>query len=298
LTTPQGWLLLVLALLVGYVYLNLAGLFLGPVLATLQHHGERNLRTATMNRYAPRWLGIWSRNDEAINGLRATLSLSVAFVSKMAPRERVLLTDNLTLLSRPYYWILGPVFNRFLRPLLDDIVRAFVVKNAQGNNRPAAEVIEILTTPIHPDPLAAWQPLPQWLDTKIEDTANLYASNIAPKLRRLIAAPSFSAGLEALGDTFSGRELIHTSYFEHPEVLDLLAMHMGRALGDAMWSGCRTTRHAELVVWLEAFYEANMRVRGRQSVPLERNQITRLPIRPQGRSKLTPYHEPPTQDAA
>ena len=34
LTTPQGWLLLVLALLVVYVYLNLSGLFLGPVLET------------------------------------------------------------------------------------------------------------------------------------------------------------------------------------------------------------------------------------------------------------------------
>jgi hypothetical protein len=50
-----------------------------------------------MNRYAPRWLGIWSRDDEAINGLRATLSLSVSFVSKLVPRERVLLSDNLAL---------------------------------------------------------------------------------------------------------------------------------------------------------------------------------------------------------
>ena len=228
-TSPQGWLLLALALLVVYVYLNLAGFFLGPVLETLQHRGERRLRTATMSHYAARWLGIWSRDDEAINGLRATLSLSVSFVSKLAPRERVLLSDNVSLLSRPYFWVLGPVFNRLLRPVLDHLVRVRVVKTAQGNNRPATEVIDVLFTPITLEPPSAWPPLPPWLDTKIEDTANSYARSIAPKLRRLLAAPSFSSVLEAAEDSFSGRELIHTSYFDHPEVLDLLTMHMGRA---------------------------------------------------------------------
>ncbi len=259
LATPQGWLLLALALLVVYVSLHLAGLLLGPVLETLQHRGERNLRTATMHRYARRWLGIWSRGDEAINGLRATLNLSVSFVSKMAPRERVLLSDNLSLLSRPYFWVLGPVFNRLIRPLLDNIVRACVVKTAQGNNRPAAEVIEVSSTPITPEPSAAWQPLPQWLDTRIEDTANSYARDIAPKLRRLIAAPSFSSALEALDDSFSGHELIHTSYFDHPEVLDLLAMHMGRSRGDGQWLDYRRTRHPDLIDWLDTFYGANLR---------------------------------------
>ena len=148
LTCPQGWLLLSLALLVIYVYLNLAGVFLGPVLETLHYRNERNLQIATMRRYALRWLGIWSRDDEAINGLRATLSLTVSFVSKMAPRERLLLSDNLSLLSRPYYWVLGPIFNRFLRPVLDDIVRSFVVKSAQGNNRQGAEVTEVSFTPV------------------------------------------------------------------------------------------------------------------------------------------------------
>ena len=234
LTSPQGWLLLALALLVAYVYLNLAGFFLGPVLETLQHRGERRLRTATMSHYASRWLGIWSRDDEAINGLRATLSLSVSFVPKLAPRERVLLSDILSLLSRPYFWVLGPVFNCLLRPMLDHLVRVRVVKTAQGNNRPATEVIDVLFTPITLEPPSAWPPLPQWLDTKIEDTANSHARGIAPKLRRLLAAPSFSSVLEAVEDSFSGRELIHTSYFDHPEVLDLLTMHMGRARGRSM----------------------------------------------------------------
>ncbi len=276
LTSPQGWLLLALAALVVYVYLNLGVLFLGPVLETLQHRGEQKLRTSAMGRYAPRWLGIWSRDDEAINGLRATLSLSVSFVSRIAPRERVLLSDNLSLLSRPYYWVLGPVFNRFLRPFLDGVVRSFVVKTAQGNNRPAAEVIAVSATPITPEAPAEWLPLPQWLDSRIVDAANSFASDMAPKLRRLLASPSFTSGLETFGGTISGHELVHTSYFEHAEVLDLLAMHMGRARGDASWCGYSKTQNPELVRWLDAFHRANTLAAGGHSSLTHDYQEARL----------------------
>ena len=99
LTSPEGWLLFGLAMVVCYVYLNLGGLFLGPVLEAFQHRGEQKIRNLAMSNYASKWLGLWSRDDEAINGLRATLNLSVSFVSKMAPRERVLVSDNLSLLA-------------------------------------------------------------------------------------------------------------------------------------------------------------------------------------------------------
>jgi hypothetical protein len=298
LASPLGWLLLGLALLVVYVYLNLSGLFLAPVLETLQHRGERHLRTVTMNRFAPRWLGIWSRDDEAINGLRATLSLSVSFVSTLAPRERVLLSDNLSLLSRPYYWILGPVFNRLVRPVLDHLVRVCVVKTAQGNNRPATEVVEVSPTPIALEPLETWPPLPPWLDTKIEDTADSYARDIAPKLRRLLAAPSFSGVLTALEGSISGRELIHTSYFDHPEVLDLLTMHMGRARGDAQWRGYGKTQHPDIVAWLDAFHETSMRAVREQPAPALRTHHSPLRIGADRRSSRARHHEASKQDAA
>jgi hypothetical protein len=300
LTSPQGWLLLALALLVIYVYVNLAGFFLGPVLETLHHRGERRLRTATMSRYAPRWLGIWSRDDEAINGLRATLSLSVSFVATLAPRERVLLSDNLSLLARPYYWVLGPLFNHLVRPVLDHLVRLCVVKTAQGNNRPATEVIEVSPIPITLGPLAVWPPLPPWLDAKLEETADSYARDIAPKLRRLIAAPSFSSVLAALEDSISGRELIHTSYFDHPEVLDLLTMHMGRARGDVQWRSYRKTQREDIVAWLDTFHESNMRAVGEQPAPPARPHDPHFRRRAGRRSTPTPHHNTkrPQLDAA
>ena len=81
-------------------------------------------------------------------GCAATLDLSVSFVAQVAPRERILVSDYLSLPSRPYYWVLTPAFNYVLRPLLDGAVRSLVVKTAQGNNRPAAEVFAVSPFPV------------------------------------------------------------------------------------------------------------------------------------------------------
>jgi hypothetical protein len=140
-----------------------------------------------------------------------------------------------------------------------------------------------------------------WLDTKIEDAADSYARDIAPKLRRLLAVPSFSSMLTALEDSISGRELIHTSYFDHAEVLDLLTMHMGRARGDVPWRSYRKTQHEEIediIVWLDAFYDANLLAVGNQPAPSAPTQHSRFRIRADRRSSRARHHEASRQDAA
>jgi hypothetical protein len=223
----EGWCICAIVLLGGYVFLLLAAFFLNPVLESLRIRAEKRLERAAMEAYRGRWLGLWSPNDEAINGLRATLDLSVSFVSQVAPRERILFSDYLSLVSRPYFWILAPVFNRWLRPYLDRMVRSMVVKTAQGNNRPAAWVVAVSPYPVADSDAAAHPALPAELNKSLVDRANHYARDIAPKLRDLLAEPSFVAGLERFGKDLNGQELIHTSYFDHAPVLDLLALHIG-----------------------------------------------------------------------
>ena len=227
--TWEGWIISLIVLLGGYLFLILATLFLNPVLESLRIRKEKRLEREAMETYRGRWLGLWSPNDEAINGLRATLDLTVSFVAQITPRERILLSDYLALLSRPYSWLLAPAFNTLLRPLLDRVVRSLVVKTAQGNNRPAAEVVAVSPIPVPDSGSDAHPPLPAGLNASLVDRANQHARDIAPKLRDLLAEPSFVAGLERFGQALSGRELIHTSYFDHPPVLDLLALHVAWA---------------------------------------------------------------------
>lgn len=224
--TWEGLIISLIVLAGGYIFLVLASQCLNPVLESLRLRMEKRLEQTAMESYRSRWLGLWSTSDEAINGLRATLDLSVSFVARMVRRDQILWSDYLLLISRPYDWIVSPTFNHLLRPLLDRGVRSLVTKTAQGNNRPAAEVVAVSPFPVLTEDVDAHPSLPQAIDTRLVERANEHARDIAPKLRNLLAAPSFVAGMERFGQALEGQELIHTSYFDHAAILDLLAMHV------------------------------------------------------------------------
>ena len=208
------------------------------------------MERGVMRAYEGRWLGLWSPEDEAINGLRTTMKLSISFVSRMTLRESVLFSDWLSLVSRPYHWILMWIYNALLRPVLDGIVRSHVIKTALGNNRPAAEVIAVSAAPIASLDVPC---LPDWLTEKISAEADRHARDIAPKLRNLLAEPSFMSGLQSFGDTITGQELVHTSYFEHGEILDLLAANIAWAIGEPQRLSVGSARSLALWGWFRQF---------------------------------------------
>ncbi len=166
------------AILCVYVYLNLATFFLGPLVESLWIRKEESMERGVMRTYQGRWLGIWSPEDEAINGLRTTIKLSISFVSRITLRESVLFSDWLSLVSRPYHWILIRFYNALLRPMLDGVVRSHVIKTALGNNRPGAEVMSVSPGPIESIEAPC---LPDWLTAKISAEADVHARDIAPE---------------------------------------------------------------------------------------------------------------------
>jgi len=249
----EGWLILGTALLVLYVIINIILFLVSPVIEALRIRAEHRLEDDTFEIYGKRWLGLWSPDDEAINGLRATLDLSVSFVSKLMIREPVLLSDYLMLVSRPYYWLLRPIFNFGFRPLLDKAVRSIVIKKAQGNNRPAAEVVRVASSPFYCEASDPFPPLPASLNRVIVEKANSSAGGAAATFRKLLAAPSFAAGLEHLGNQISGNELVHTSYFDHGPILDLIAMHMVWAQNNPNWYQFGEQLDQELGEWFIDF---------------------------------------------
>ena len=227
--TMEGWLILLAIVTFAYITLLLASWFLRPVLESMRSRWEQHLEELAFERYGPVWLGIWTAEDEAINGLRATLSLSVSFLGKLAPRERVFLSDAIGLLSRPFLWVLAPVYNTLLRPVLDSTIRGVVVRTAQGNNRPSAQVVGVTPYPLLWENNVETPPLPLRLSQRILGEADQHAGQLGPKIRQLLAEPSFTAGLDRFSKELAGRELVHTSYFDHGEVLDLLVANIAWA---------------------------------------------------------------------
>jgi hypothetical protein len=221
------------------------------LLASWRIHAEARLQRRAFERYGPRWLGLWSGDDEAINGLRATLDLSLSFIKRMAPSDRVFLTDNLALISRPYFWVLAPLFNRVLRPVADSFVRGVLTRSAQGNDRPAAQVVAVLPAPV--DEAREAPPLPDQLQKKILREADRHAGEVAPKLRQLLGSPSFTSGLEEFSAQLSGKELVHTSYFHHSEVLDLISFNVAWSAAESENASLRMQADRSLTEWFRNF---------------------------------------------
>ncbi len=222
----EGWLILGAALFSTYLTILLLSFCIGPVSEVLRITWEKQAEQKAFASYGCRWLGVWTKDDEAINGLKKTLELTVSFVGNIVPRERIFVSDLTGLPSRPLVWLAAPIYNRIIRPVLDSTIRGLVVKAAQGNNRPAAQVVAVSPHPLYSVGNAALE-LPDWLSQQILRKADWHAQEIGKKLRASLAEPTFSIGIEKFGRALVGRELVHTSYFDHPEVLELLAMNIG-----------------------------------------------------------------------
>ena len=223
--TPEGLLLLVIMIALSYFFIHFTVLCISPAIESYRIRLEQRLHRSAFEVYGSRWLGIWSPDDEAINGLRATLNSSISFVGKMVPREVVYLSDMFALLSRPYYWLIAPLYNRFVHPTVDGKVRSIVIRAAQGNDRPTATLVDVTPSPVAEAAFSP-PPLPALLNLKLLSFANRHAHELVPKLRNLIAHTSFASGLEAFGGQLSGKELVHTAYFEQEEILKLIAANM------------------------------------------------------------------------
>ncbi len=246
----EGWLILFSIAFFAYLTALLSSYCVGPLSEVFRIAWEKRLEEKAFARYGQRWLGIWTPDDEAINGLRKTLELSMSFVGNIIPRDRIFVSDVISVPAQPLYWLLAPLYNRLVRPFLDSTVRNLVVKTAQGNNRPGAEVIAVSPHPVLSQREDITPPLPSAISEKMLARANVYAREIGPQLREFLSEPTFAVGLEKLNATIDGRELVHNSYFDHQETIELISMnilvHSDVVLQDASQS-------RELAQWFESY---------------------------------------------
>ena len=232
LTTAEGLTIVAFVGLFFYAALHILALLGSPLLESWRLRQEERLERHAMQLYGDRWLGVCCSQDEALAGLQATLGLSVPLVARLSPRERVFFTDRLHLLGKPYHWLLLGMYNHLVQPWLDRLVRMHVVKTLQGNNRPGAKVTSVDPWPVENLHGMQYPPLPKWLDQQLIDRADRQARDIAPALRRMLLEAPLARGLDAIAPSLTGAELIHTSYFDHDEVVDLLALHVAWAQAD------------------------------------------------------------------
>lgn len=199
---------------------------------------ETRIRNQAFVDFGARWLGIWSRHDEAINGLRASLKLN----GQIAPRIEV---SGVTVFDfdrrmRTYRflarWFIAPVFNLLISRPSDSIIWRSVSRGMQGNDRPGCLVSDVSPGPIVPRHIE-WEQLPSSYDERLVKQSNdqliARSRTLLPQLREVLSQlawtrPEQLSLLLKNETTFEGNELVHTSYFHEPAIIDLIGCHILR----------------------------------------------------------------------
>ena len=201
-----------------------------------QARRDRRVSRHAMRLYGERWLGLWSSEDEAINGLRH----SAQWRMRLLTRHRTLATELPFLSQRPLarvsFQATAKLANVSFIPTLrdvffqsiDDEVCAVMAALCQGNDRPGTLVEKVSPGPL-PAEDGAYPPLPASVDQAIIAAANAGAAQAIGRVRRAfgqVALGGTEWNLAPLGESLTGKELAHTSYFESPAIVDLLHLHI------------------------------------------------------------------------
>ena len=243
------------------VYAGLRGLY--SVAEARRAIADRRVARRAMRLYGARWLGLWSSEDEAIGGLRH----SVDFRMQLLTRHGTLATELPFLSERPVarvcFRATAKLANVSFIPTLRDVffqsideeVCAVLSGLCQGNNRPGTVVEKVTAGPVPADH-HAYPHLPASVDEAIVRTADGVAARTIGKVRRAfgqIAMGGPEWKLAPLSEALSGKELVHTSYFDVPGVLQLLCWHIAEHTRHADLQLLAARMPAELLEWYRVF---------------------------------------------
>ena len=196
--------------------------------------------------YGDKWLGIWSSEDEAINGLRASAALNGPIVPRL--KRPSLVFETRAAVRReiePIARIWRFCFNGLVAPALDSVTWSTLAKNIQGNDRPAMRVAAVETSP---HATMASTALPDKLSKAIGQIADQRASRVIPQIRLALGQAAAGRGIGILTkNEDAATALVHTSYFELADVACLIAHHIATAHG----SNSDTAIGKELLLWYQ-----------------------------------------------
>ncbi len=186
---------------------------------------DRGLDDETYRRYGPCYLGIWSLNDEAINGLARSLRLEGEVTPRWQP-------PNQSVLYHYFSWLFWPVlriYNAMFARASDEFIWSRVARRIQGNDRSGFELTSVASKPCLA--LAGWPPLPPGVDRDLIEMADRSASTTLAAIRtalgvNALAEPNSPNVITGVARVVTFHELVHTSYYLSPSVNQLVAAHV------------------------------------------------------------------------
>ncbi len=199
---------------------------------------ERRIENQAILEFGSCWLGLWSKQDEAINGLKSTLRLGGNIFPRIEiPEERVFVSDRIIQFYRFFLRrVLAPVVNRTLVPFGDRVLWSKMSKSAQGDNRRGCWLANVSEAPVLLGE-RRFPSLPESVEEEVITAANqrieTHSGTILPKAREALGQFAWGSAtvtslIEDNAETFSEAQdmLIHTSYFENAGIREMICDHL------------------------------------------------------------------------
>ncbi|MCI0565519.1 MAG: hypothetical protein MN733_44210 [Nitrososphaera sp.] len=125
--------------------------------------------------------------------------------------------------------------NRLIVPFLDRLVMEKIKRYIHGNDRAASiKVSKVSVWPISDVEDLVCPPIPQKINDHLVEAANEAAKASIEKLRKELGLSSMGAEVISVSRILTGGELVHTSYFNNPDVLEIISGHIRLSTGTDM----------------------------------------------------------------
>ncbi|MFI7019269.1 hypothetical protein [Streptomyces sp. NPDC050164] len=244
------------------------------------------LARSAFARFSGRWLGLYATTDEAITGLRTLCppqapdyaQLCLPPEQRTAPRKATGTGPDLPTLLRlnaplkhvalapevsfghGYYYagstLTDKVYdgvNRWIMPKINRLLAHRLLRTAQGCDIPYVDLVYVSPWPV---PLEAGVAgLPDRIDKSLEEGAASHAGLLGLEVRQLItrAAMSGTRLPAVLADhrlDTAGRFMVHTSYFDNPEILHMIRCHIADSCQSSQAGTTRAAIPSDTREWL------------------------------------------------
>jgi hypothetical protein len=272
----------VLAILIGILGCFIGGLMFYSTIdrggAAFEMAFDELLRKEARTKWSSRWLSLWSAEDEAITGLSSAFKVKKDLLSKaveydkdrgplrlfqagrgLVPWWKRWFVAVYSAMARAatrtleFFWL--KFCNGWWIPFQNHTARTVLINHMMGHDSIGSGVTSIRSVPFE---LELHVPeIPEGITASLVRKANegLRKSTLLEQSRNLLAQAamggmSFDDIKASLAKTLSGKELVHTGYFDNDDIIEMLAVHVESARSETP-----SCARPEIKNWLNIFYE-------------------------------------------
>ncbi len=238
----------------------------------------------TFEKFSDRWLGLWAPADEAISLLQGLAApsrpdyrrlclpatkrrpepmsdqqdaLPKVPVRLSAPMSAEVMVPDISNWS--FARLMAPgvrfAFNRWISPRVSSWLSNILLRMAQGNDLAGASLVYATPWPLPlPSPPRG---LPDYLAERLDGQASEKSAQLAPAVRRVLAQAALDGAPLPQAITSGERPsidgaLLHTSYFDEPDVLKLICLHIERHIAMPVKNDSKESENNhQLRAWLD-----------------------------------------------